>query len=125
MIEGKKSYTSHHYPYLPVTFSINKQVRTVEALIDTGFEGDLVIPEGLIRHENPDSYIRYTLADPEATVLAPSYLGRAEVAHMGDYGLYMAIISCLGTEPIIGRNLLRKFKVILDHGERVTIKSTR
>jgi hypothetical protein len=49
MTEGHKSYTSHHYPYLPVSIAINKQVRTVEALIDIGFDGDIVIPDGLIR----------------------------------------------------------------------------
>lgn len=125
MTEGRTSFTSHHYPYLPVSIAVNKQVRTVEALIDTGFDGDIVIPEGLIRGEEPDSYIRYSLADPEATIFAPSFLGRVEVAQMGDYGLYAAVVSCFGTEPIIGRNLLRKFQVVLDHGERVMIKSTR
>src|SRR5262252_9663720 len=37
---------------------------TVEALLDTGFDGDVIIPEGLMTNgKPPDSYLRFTLAD--------------------------------------------------------------
>ena len=119
----KTSFTSEHYPYLPVTIILNKRRETVEALLDTGFDGDVIIPEGFLTdNETPDSYLRFTLADPTATVLAPSYLGAVEVAQLGDAGSSVAIISVLGTEPIIGRNLARRFRITLDHGRRVVIE---
>src|SRR4051794_36640345 len=118
-----KSFTSSHYSYIPVTIHINKRVETVDALLDTGFEGDMIIPEGLMTNgKPPDSYLRFTLADPTATVLAPSYLGKVEVAHLGEPGTSVAIISVLGSEPIIGRNLARRFRIALEYGRRVVIE---
>jgi predicted aspartyl protease len=118
-----KTLTSTHFPSLPVTVVLNKRTETVEALLDTGFDGDLIIPEGLLTNgKPPDSYLRFTLADQVTTVLAPAYLGRVEVAELGDAGFYAAIISVLGTEAIIGRNLVRHFHIALDHGRQVMVR---
>ena len=118
-----KTLTSTHFPYIPVTVVLTKRTETVEALLDTGFEGDLILPEGLLTNgKPPDSYLRFTLADQVTTVLAPTYLGRVEVAELGDAGFYAAIISVLGTEAIIGRNLVRHFHIALDHGRQVIIR---
>ena len=120
---SEKTFTSAHFPYIPVTVVLNKRTETVEALLDTGFDGDLIIPEGLMANgKPPDSYLRFTLADQVTSVLAPAYLGRVEVAELGDAGVYAAIISVLGTEPIIGRNLARHFHITLDHGRQVIIR---
>jgi hypothetical protein len=82
----------------------------------------MTIPEDfMIGGTPPDSYLRYTLADPTAVVLAPSYLGMVEVAHLGEAGLSAAVISVLGTEPIIGRSLARRFRITLEHGKQVRI----
>ena len=118
-----KTLTSTHFPYIPVTVVLHKRTETVEALLDTGFDGDLIIPEGLLTNgKPPDSYLRFTLADQVTTVLAPAYLGRVEVAELGDAGFYAAIISVLGTEAIIGRNLVRHFHIALDHGRQVIVR---
>jgi predicted aspartyl protease len=118
-----KSFTSAHYPYIPLTVFLNKRTETIEALLDTGFDGDVIIPEGLMTNgKPPDSYLRLTLADQVTSVLAPAYLGRVEVAKLGDEGEHAAIISVLGTEAIIGRNLLRHFHIALDHGIEVIVR---
>ena len=84
----QKTFTSAHFPYIPVTVFLNKRVETVEALLDTGFDGDLIIPEGLMTNgKPPDSYLRFTLADQVTSVLAPAYLGRVEVAELGVPGV--------------------------------------
>ena len=57
-----------------------------------------------------------------STVLAPSYLGRVEVAELGDAGTFPAVISVLGDEPILGRSLTNRFSITLDHGRRVIIQ---
>jgi predicted aspartyl protease len=118
-----KSFTSTHYPYIPLTVFLNKRTETVEALLDTGFDGDVIIPEGLMTNgKPPDSYLRLTLADQVTSVLAPAYLGRVEVAKLGDVGEHAAIISVLGTEAIIGRNLARHFRITLNHGVEVIVR---
>ena len=118
-----KTFTSAHFPHIPVTVFLTKRTETVEALLDTGFDGDLIIPENLMTNgKPPDSYLRFTLADQVTSVLAPTYLGRVEVAELGDAGIYAAIISVLGTEVIIGRNLARHFHITLDHGRKVIIR---
>jgi predicted aspartyl protease len=119
----KTSFTSLRFPYIPITLTVNKRTETIEALLDTGFDGDLIIPEDLMTNgKPPDTYLRFTLADQETSVLAPAYLGRVEVAELGDAGFYTAIVSVLGNEPIIGRNLARRFRITLDHGKRVIIQ---
>ena len=49
MSEKQQTFTSAHFPYIPVVVVLNKRSEAVEALLDTGFEGDLIIPEGLMR----------------------------------------------------------------------------
>jgi predicted aspartyl protease len=123
MSAKQPTFSSAHFPYIPVTVILNKRTETVEALLDTGFDGDLIIPEGLMTNgKPPDSYLRFTLADQETSVLAPAYLGRVEVAELGDIGEHAAIISVLGTEAILGRNLARYFHITLDHGREVRIR---
>src|SRR5687768_14072078 len=120
----KKTLTSARYPYIPLTVVINKRSETIEALLDTGFDGDIILPEGLLTNgKPPDSYLRFTLADQATHVLAPAYLGKVEIAELGDAGTSAAIIGVLGNEPILGRNLARRFRITLDHGRQVILES--
>src|SRR5919199_6710020 len=99
VMSKQKTFMSAHFPYMPVTVVLNKRTETVEALLDTGFDGDLIIPEGLMTNgKPPDSYLRFTLADQVTSVLAPAYLGKVEVAKLGEVGEHAAIISVLGSE---------------------------
>jgi predicted aspartyl protease len=119
----KKTLTSTHYPYIPLTVVINKRSETIEALLDTGFDGDIILPEGLLTNgKPPDSYLRFMLADQATSVLVPAYLGRVEIAELGDAGTSAAIIGVLGSEPILGRNLARRFQITLDHGRQVILE---
>ena len=118
---SEKTFICQHFPYLPVTITIRNRTETIEALLDTGFDGEIIIPSGLITNgKPPDSYMRWTLADG-TTVLAPSYLGKVEIADFGDAGTFAAVISVLGDEPIIGRSLSNRFSITLDHGRRVIV----
>ena len=45
-----------------------------------------------------------------------------EIAELGDAGVNAAIIGVLGNEPLIGRNLARRFCIILDHGRQVILE---
>ena len=47
---------------------------------------------------------------------------RVEIAELGDAGVSAAIIGVLGNEPLIGRNLARRFRITLDHGQQVILE---
>ena len=118
---NEKSVISTHFPYLPLTVHIRKRQETIEALLDTGFDGEIVIPPHLITNGvPPGSYVRWTLADG-SPVLAPAYLGIVKIGEFGNAGTFATVISVLGDVPIIGRALANRFKITLDHGRRVIL----
>lgn len=70
---------STHFPYLPIRLTARGQTVAIEAFLDTGFDGDIVVPPGvLIDVGAPDNYLRWLLADG-SPVQAPAYLGTIEV----------------------------------------------
>ena len=50
------------------------------------------------------------------------YLRMVEIAELGDAGVSAARIGVLGHEPLIGRNLARRFCIILDHVRQVILE---
>ncbi len=110
---------SSEFPYLLITLSVRERTEEVTALLDTGFDGYVVVPPGLITNgKPPDSHIRWTLADG-SSVQAPSYLGTVRI---GDFAAIEAVITVLGDEPIVGRSVTDRYNVTLDHGQRVLVE---
>jgi predicted aspartyl protease len=110
--------TSERFPYLPIRLSVDQQVIDVEALVDTGFNGDLVMPLDLIGGVTPSSHLYWALADG-SPVRAPVYRGAVQ---LGSLGTFPILVTALGDEPIIGRGLTDRFRVILDHGRRLIVE---
>lgn len=91
----------------------------IEALVDTGFSGDLVLPNGFFPdNQEPDSYSAWTVADGRR-VTAAIYYG---LVRIGDYPAVEAAIILLGDKPIIGRSITNRYRVIFDHGRRVIVE---
>jgi predicted aspartyl protease len=110
---------SDRFPYLPIRLTIRGTTFTLEALLDTGFDGDVIVPTGVISERlPPNNQITWTLADG-SEVTAPVYLGRVALEGLGTVPVSMSII---GTEPLVGLNLAKRFAVTLDHGERVIVE---
>ncbi len=110
---------SVRFPYVPVTISLRGQRDEVEALLDTGFDGGIVIPEGFIAGARPpDGYVTWRLADG-SEVLAPVHLGEATVAGVI---LSPVVVTVLGHEPIVGREVSDRFMIVLDRGQRVIVE---
>jgi predicted aspartyl protease len=107
------------FPYLPVSIDVHQRVANVDALLDTGFDGDVAVPDGLVTNgQAPDGHSRWTLADGSA-VLVPYYLGTVE---LDGHGPFQAVIIVLGDEPLIGASAARHVTIILDHGQRVIVQ---
>ena len=110
---------SPRFPYLPIRVTIGGQHMDVEALLDTGFDGDVILPPRLIDGGvPPDGHMRWTLAD-DSTVLTPYYLGTVRIGTMGSFNL---VISTLGNEPLVGLGLAINFTITLDHGRQVIVE---
>ncbi len=110
---------SSRFPYFPLQLELGQRTEEVEALLDTGFDGDVAVPPGLLTDEEPpDTYETWTLADG-SQVLAPVYLG---TGRLGSLSPFPVLITALGDEPLVGRGVMDRFKVTLDHGQRVIVE---
>ncbi len=110
---------SSHFTYSPIRLTVRGRTVAIEAFLDTGFDGDIVIPPGVIADEGaPDKYFSWFLADG-SRVRAPAYLGTVEVGSLGTFGVAVTV---LGDEPIVRRRVTDRFRVTLDHGRRLVIE---
>jgi predicted aspartyl protease len=91
----------------------------VEALLDTGFDGDIVVPTGFVASRfHADGHLRWTLADG-SSVLAAYYVGSVR---LGKLGPFPALVTVLGNEALIGRGIVGHLTIVLDHGQRVIVE---
>ena len=113
------SITSEEYPYVAILLGVQAHSEEATALIDTGFTGHLAIPASWeARLGRPDGYSRWMLADG-SFVHAPVYLGRVEIV---GFSPAPATIVVVGDEYILGRRILDRFEITLDHGQRVIVR---
>jgi predicted aspartyl protease len=112
------SVESDRFPYIGLHVEVRGQLQDIEALIDTGFDGFLAVPPALLdAAQPPDDYQSWSMADG-TRVVAPLYLGTVQV---GDLAVVPALITALGHEPLVGRGVTDRFRLTLDHGERVLV----
>jgi predicted aspartyl protease len=110
---------SPRFPYLPVRLEVRGRTHAVDALLDTGFDGDIIVPPLFVSGaETPEGYIPYRLAD-DSWGIAPTYAGSI---HLNNMGSFTVTILTLGDEPIIGLGIISRFAVLLDHGRQVVLE---
>ena len=110
---------STRFPYLPVQLTVRGRTYDMEALLDTGFDGDVVIPQDMITTaEPPNGYLTWRLADG-AGVRTAYYLGSIR---MGGLGAFPVVANALAYQPTIGRGVTHRFTVILDNGRQVIVE---
>lgn len=115
----KKNLISPHFPYLPINIQVHRHSKNIQALIDTGFDGFVVISrQALVNGDPPDGYIPCTLADG-SKIAAPFYRGTIRI---GNFASFICVILAMGDESLIGRKVIDRFKVIFDHGKKVIIE---
>ena len=112
---------STDYPFLAVRIRIRDWEQETLALVDTGFEGSLVIPFSSIDSGlgDPDASSDWILADG-SVVESPVYVGSLEIKGLS--AISDVVVSLLGSDYILGRNVLDRFELVLDHGQRLTIR---
>jgi predicted aspartyl protease len=121
--------TSRRYPFLPLSIRVrvakSKQLELdTQALIDTGFSGDIVVPATKeLLQSTPGAYATWTMADG-SEVLAPIFLGTIRFPELDEEVAEMVgvTITVLGDQALIGQSVLRRFTLTLDHGRQVTLE---
>ena len=110
---------STHFPFIPLLLELDHHVVRLEALVDTGFDGAIVVPADLVTDvELPPTYLRWKLADG-SQVTSPAYRGTLQI---GDMTPLRVTVTVLGDETIIGRAVTDRFRVTLDHGRQVIVE---
>lgn len=111
---------STRFPYLPLRLLIGQTTRTLEVLLDTGFDGAVAVPLDWITDAgSPFDYISWTLADG-STVRAAAYFGLVQIGTLPSFSV---LVTALGDEPLAGRGVSDRFSITLDHGQRVIIEA--
>ena len=105
---------SERFPYLPVVVILGGNRHSGEALADTGFNADIVVPASVDLGPSA-SVVRMELGDG-SEVRALRTFGYIQV---GDLEPVPAEIIAIGDNFVIG--ILSRYEVILDHGQRVIV----
>jgi predicted aspartyl protease len=125
-----KKLTSNKYPFLPLTIHVRVSNRknidlNMQAIIDTGFSGDIVVPTTAeLKESRPDAYATWTMADG-SEVMAPMFLGTIRFPQLDEDVAEMVgvTITVLGDQALIGQSVLRHFTLTLDHGRQVILEA--
>lgn len=89
----------------------------MQALIDTGFDGELVVPEHLIRASGDEIPTSWTLADGSQLVIA-AYEAEIRLGHLAPI---VGLVLPMGGESLVGHGDIDHFSVTFDHGRRVIV----
>jgi len=108
------------YPFLSVHVELRAHRGELLALLDTGFTGDLTVPAGFPDGGlgSPDGYAPCELADG-SIVHVPYYLGTVEIVGLPPSH---ALVLLLGTQYLLGRGMIDRFRVTFDHGRSVIVE---
>ncbi len=112
--------TAAPYPYLAVRFRVQDYIAEEPALVDTGFDGHLAIPEALAATLPPPLYLRRIRTASGQVVRVPAYLGTVEFVDQP--GPFDALVIAQGDEFLIGLPMVNRFRVTFDHGQRVLVE---
>lgn len=70
----KKSIISQRFPYIPLQIQVRQRKEKIEALLDTGFDGDIAVPKGMLTNGDvPDGLLPWKLADG-SKIIAAAYI---------------------------------------------------
>lgn len=108
-------------PYLPIRAEILNWSGEGSALLDTGFTGELIVPESVLSEDiGPPADQANLVVGDGRIVNAPIYLGTLEL--VGFPPITDVAIIVLGHQYIVGREILDLFDVTFEHGERAIIR---
>jgi predicted aspartyl protease len=109
---------SAHFPFIPLRLSIGLTTVDIDALVDTGFDGDIALPASFPRFDRQPTFESRWILTDGSQVIAPGYQGSALIDSIGTFAVAVTMI---GNEPLVGVGFVRRILLTLDHGERVIV----
>lgn len=110
---------SERFPYLVIEIVFDDYLELVEAVLDTGFDGDLAVPASFPSPEG-DAYVDQEWAFADGSVVhSRAFVGTDRV---GPFDPLPVLISVIGDEAIVGRGVIDRYSIWLDHGRRVVVE---
>lgn len=116
--------TSTRFPYLSIHVRLGNQQYPdfefdIEALVDTGFDGGLTVPQDMIPSRvRPRTQVDCILADG-SSFRANAYLGYLS---MGTVQPIMTAVLALPHEALLGRAVTNHFRLSFFYGRQVTLE---
>jgi predicted aspartyl protease len=108
------------YPSLRIQYLIEGLQGEAFALVDTGFDGYLAVPESLLPQLPQPAYVHRVRTASGQVVGVPAYVGTVE---LGDQpGPIQAVAIVLGDEYLVGLRTVNHFKITFDHGQRLVVE---
>lgn len=114
-----KAVTSSRFPYLPIKVSTKKDFE-LEALFDTGYDGGIILPSKLISNGEVSGWLVDCKLADDSIIKVPAYIGSVSV---GNKKLNNIIVLIMGDEPIVGREVMKYFKITFDHGKKIILEA--
>jgi predicted aspartyl protease len=118
---NERRVISDRPPRIPIRLIIEGQpgALDLDALIDTGFDGQVLLPSVLISPAVAAlGVFDWRLADGSG-VRTPLFTGDL---YIGNLAAGPVIIAVLGNEILIGRGVTERFTVTFDHDRRVIVE---
>lgn len=112
--------TEGAYPSVSIRVTVQGSTRKVTALIDTGFDGYLVVPADLAPLGRDTRYRERVVTASGEVVPVPVFPATVEFADAP--GLFDAMAIALGDEFLVGILSLNQIRLTLDHGRQVMIE---
>jgi predicted aspartyl protease len=110
---------STRFPYVPVTVTVGGWTATIEALLDTGFDGDMSVPRRLATSIGvPHHYGEFIMANG-VEAYRPVFLGSGEI---GSFGSFPIEVAALGGDYLLGLGLANRFAITLGHGRQIIVE---
>ncbi len=112
---------STNYPYLDIRVEIQGVQLQGAALLDTGYTGELIIPERTLVLLGPPIDNRNIFLGNNQPVPSPWYVGTLQIVGVPE-DFRSTFVQVIGDEYIIGREILDLFEITFDHGQRVIVR---
>ena len=112
---------SHDFPYLPIRVAVQGWESEAEALLDTGFSGEFIVPADAIPGDAgpPAYFITYRIAD-DRIISSPVFYGNVEISGLPP--VTDVAIGALGSKYIIGVGIMELYRIVLDRARQVIVE---
>jgi hypothetical protein len=107
------------YPRIDILVRVGTWVEKGEALVDTGFSGGAIVPLAMI-HEIDDDPVSDELRLGNDDLIRAYCYGDGEVTVLGRD--FPVSVWALGSDFIIGREVLDQMEICFEFGQRVRIR---